>query len=69
MHLQPGRVREMLDQCARDDSVIPCHSTTNTGKEAICRGFFDHPGQPNPSALQIAERLGFIEWIEPPDWP
>lgn len=61
MHLEPGRLREMVGQARKDESTIVCHSTLNTGKEAACRGFFDRFAT---APLQIAERLDMIEWQE-----
>lgn len=43
MSLQPGRVREMVDQAVADESCIICHSTLD-GDNACCRGFFDRHG-------------------------
>lgn len=62
MHLKEGRVEEMIEQATNDESAIICHSTLD-GDNAVCRGFYDkHPTAP----LQIADRLGFIEFVEPP---
>lgn len=41
MRLEPGRVEDMVAQAKRAESVIVCHSTLATGKNAVCRGFFD----------------------------
>lgn len=62
MHLEEGRVEDMVTQATKKESCIPCHKTLD-GQQAVCRGFFDrHKTQP----LQIAERLGFIKEVEPP---
>lgn len=62
MQLQPGRVRDMVDEARRNDSTIVCHQTLNTGKEAGCRGFFDRfPTTP----LQLAFRLGLVKFVDP----
>lgn len=61
MSLDPGRVAGMVRDAKRDESTIVCHSTLYTvpKRNAACRGFFDrHPTQ----SLQVAERLGLIEW-------
>jgi hypothetical protein len=62
MQLEPGRVEGMVRDATADDSCIPCHSTlylSGRPEHAVCRGFFDrHATAP----LQIAERLGMIEW-------
>jgi len=63
MSLNPGRLREMVEEARRSESGIVCHSTLGTGANAVCRGFYDrYPTQP----LQIASRLGRIRWQEPP---
>lgn len=64
MHLEPGRLAEMVREALRDESAIICHSTLyEEGVDnAVCFGFFDrHLTQP----LQVAQRLGIIEWDEP----
>jgi len=58
MHLEEGRVEQMVRDAKKKESAITCHETLD-GKQAVCRGFFErHATQP----LQIAERLGYIEW-------
>ena len=65
MRLQPGRVQGMVKQAMKKESCIPCHETLS-GDGAVCRGFFDrYKTQP----LQIAERLKFIKFVEPPVKP
>lgn len=61
MHLQPGRVKDMLEQVREHDSCIPCHKTLDRPKQAVCRGQFDAL---KTAPLQIAERLGLIVWID-----
>ena len=41
MMLEPGRVKDMVDQTVAADSAITCHSTLGTDQNAVCRGFFD----------------------------
>lgn len=63
MRLKRGRVRGMVDEVKRTDGCIPCHKTLDGDDNAVCRGQFDlHPTAP----MQIAERLGLVEWQEPP---
>jgi hypothetical protein len=40
MHLNRGRVRDMVDECKRIEGVIPCHKTLD-GDQAICCGFYE----------------------------
>jgi hypothetical protein len=65
MGLRPGRRAEMVLSARKDGSAIICHETYSVPgvKNAVCKGFFDLPHQ--PAALQIAERLGQIEWVDP----
>ncbi len=63
MNLRRGRVAQMVSWCKRNEGSIPCHKTTygQAEGEAVCRGFFEkHKTQ----ALQVAERMGLIEWQE-----
>lgn len=59
MRLEPGRVAQMVRDATRVQSCIPCHDTLD-GDQAICKGFYArHATGP----LQIADRLGYIEWV------
>lgn len=60
MHLQSGRVRGMVEHVWRNESCIPCHKTLDQKEQAVCRGQFDTA---KTQPLQIAERLGLIEWV------
>ena len=57
MNLEAGRVRDMLRECVRRETVIPCHERMDTAAPAVCRGLFD-TGQ--VGILQVAERLGVV---------
>jgi hypothetical protein len=60
MHLQPGRVKGMVDAALQDQAAITCHSTLyrDDVEPAVCRGFFDkYETQP----LQVAGRMNLIE--------
>lgn len=60
MRLAPGRLAGMVRDAKAAESAIICHSTLyGEASNAVCHGFFKrHPTQP----LQVAERLGLIEW-------
>lgn len=62
MHLNPGRVEDMIEEATRNESAIICHSTLE-GDNAVCCGFFL---QHATSTLQVAERLGYIDFVPPP---
>jgi hypothetical protein len=67
MQLNPGRLRDLVDQARAGDGFIVCHSTlpgmAPPGAEpAVCRGFVDRYDTP---ALQIIGRLFGFDEIEP----
>lgn len=63
MELRPGRVKDMVDSCKQSGGVIPCHCTLG-GEQAICRGFFELRVT---SEIQVAERLGYVVFVESGD--
>jgi len=63
MELRSGRVRGMVDEAKGNDGAIVCHKTLDGEEHAVCRGFFErYPTTP----LQLADRLGLIEEVDPP---
>jgi hypothetical protein len=69
MHLEPGRVRSMVDAAVRDGGGITCHDTLyrEDVDQAVCRGFWD-AHRDRVQALQVAERLRVVVWDPvPPD--
>lgn len=68
MHLNPGRLRELVDEARARQGFIVCHSTLPhylhpDAQPAICRGFADRY---TTQGLQLIERLfGFVE-VDPP---
>lgn len=67
MHLEPGRLRQMIHEARIQAGYIICHSTPPyagiNAEPAICRGFADRY---TTWQLQVIARLwGFIE-VEPP---
>lgn len=68
MRLRPGRLAGMVAEAKAEESAIICHSTLyrDDVDNAVCRGFADrHPTRP----LQIAERLGLVEYDPLPAGP
>ncbi|MEU4555741.1 hypothetical protein [Micromonospora violae] len=68
MHLEPGRLKQMVTEASGDAGYIICHSTLpyagSPVPPAVCRGFANryHTWQ-----LQVMEQLwGFVD-VEPPD--
>lgn len=64
MHLNAGRVKEMVDGSLADEAGITCHKTIHgqAEQEATCRGFYDAYGM-RVAAFQVASRLGLIEEV------
>lgn len=61
MHLEEGRVEQMVKDATAKNGCIPCHKTLE-GDHAVCRGFFEsHPTQ----LLQVASKIGIIQWQDP----
>jgi hypothetical protein len=59
MHLDPGRLAEMVRESKANESAIICHSTLD-GDNAVCRGFYDRHAT---ATLQLAERLGVLKEV------
>lgn len=67
MRLAPGRLRGMIDDCLKEDTIIPCHSTLYgaADHQAVCRGLYDrHAGDILP--LRLAQAFGIVAWQDPP---
>lgn len=63
MSLEEGRVEQMVTDATQNNSCIPCHTHLHQGGEVepVCAGFFTkHKTQ----TLQVAERLGVVEYVE-----
>lgn len=71
MHLNPGRLRDLIRQNLDADAALVCHQTLTYGDHpefgpALCRGFFDGYGQ-QVNLVRIMGRLGGInDTIAPP---
>ncbi|MFG2043940.1 hypothetical protein [Dactylosporangium sp. NPDC048998] len=68
MHLDPGRLKQMVDEALAEGGFVICHDTLPYGnfpeaQPAVCRGFADRY---RTWRLQVIARLfGFVE-VEPP---
>lgn len=64
MHLNPGRVKEMVEESIAEGAGIPCHKTIYDAaeQEATCRGFFDAYADEVP-AFALAKALDMIEEV------
>lgn len=64
MRLNNGTVREMVDACKAQGTIIPCHEVMDTATPAVCGGFYQAYADSIP-LLQMAERMGVIEMQDP----
>jgi hypothetical protein len=65
MHLQPGRLRDMVDTSIAQDGAIVCHKTLD-GHRAVCRGFWDRHHR-DTLLCRLGSLLGLLE--SDPDAP
>lgn len=65
MHLATGRLADMARDVKADESYVICHQTLERPKRqrCICKGSWDRY---KTQIIQLAERLGFIEWVDNP---
>jgi len=64
MHLEEGRVEEMVATATADPAgSITCHSTIGKD-EAICRGFYDKHCGP---ILLLARQIHAVKFVDPPE--
>ncbi len=66
MTLQPGVVKQMVEESVAEGGSITCHKTLNgmplADQRAVCRGFYDAHGHRVP-ALELAEAMKIIEEV------
>ncbi len=60
MMLQPGRVKQMIDDSIKGGSAIICHSTLD-GDQAVCFGFYT-VYKDDVQALKLADILKVTEF-------
>lgn len=64
LHLNEGRVKDMVSQATQGDAgSIVCHATLDLRNNAICRGFWDSY-RDRVQLLQFAERIGFTKFVD-----
>jgi len=62
MHLDEGRLADMLASVRANDSHVVCHQSLGRPVGDVCKGSNDaHVGQ----AARMAERLGIVALVEP----
>lgn len=57
-----ARKKDILKQCIEGDQHFECHKGTMAGLKIVCRGFYN---QMTSSAIQISQRMGWIEFVDP----
>lgn len=70
MHLDEGRLRDLIQQHVAAGAALTCHQTLSYGKhpdfgEAVCRGFYDSVGE-RTNVIRVMERLGGFDEVPPP---
>lgn len=74
MHLQPGRLKDLVDSNLASQSLLICHKTLDHGEhpefgKAMCRGFWDGYGD-QVAAKQVMDRMfGEGRWYDEVDPP
>lgn len=70
MHLNPGRLRDLVQQNLSAGAALVCHQTLSYGDHpdfgpALCRGFYDAHGH-QVNLVRIMQRLDGIAEVAPP---
>ncbi|MCC3766487.1 hypothetical protein [Streptomyces sp. UNOC14_S4] len=67
MNLSPGRVKQMLEDCQKNQGHIVCHQTLEGyGKGlpgGICRGFEQHPQAVDSAAIRYLRETGRVTLV------
>lgn len=64
--VSPGRVKQIVQYCAKNQTHFQCHKATMNGEDILCKTFFDKLGHKS-QMVRIAERLNMIEFVDQPD--
>ncbi len=65
MHLDEGRVEEMVAGCIAENTVIACHKTLD-GPRSVCRGLWDVHRTEIP-ILWMAVAFNVVAYDDPPE--
>lgn len=63
--VSPTRRKEIITDCAKNQTHFLCHKSTIEGTEVVCKTFFDKLGY-RSQMVRIAQRLNMIEYVEQP---
>lgn len=64
--VSPKRRKDILNDCAKNQSHFICHKATIEGKDICCRKFYDDFGHVS-QMIRIAERLNSVEFVPQSD--
>lgn len=60
------RRRDIIQDCAQNQTHFICHKATIEGKDICCKTYFDTLGHLS-QMVRIAGRLGMIEYVDQPE--
>lgn len=60
--VSPKRRKDILTNCAKNQTHFICHKASIDGKEIVCRTFYKILGHLS-QMIRISERLGMIEFV------
>ncbi|HEY9364053.1 MAG TPA: hypothetical protein VIQ00_12365 [Chitinophagaceae bacterium] len=64
--VSPERAKEILNECAENQTHFICHKASIEDKEIVCATFYKTLGYKS-QMVRIAQRLNMIEFIDQPD--
>ena len=65
--VSPKRAKEIIQDCAKNQTYFICHkATVNGNEEIVCSNFFNTIGYKR-QMVRIAQRLNSLEFIEQSD--
>lgn len=64
--VSPTRAKEILNNCAVNQSHFICHKATMEGKDICCHTFYKTLGY-RSNLIRVMERIGGIEFVEQKD--
>ncbi len=61
--VSPQRAKDIIKNCAKDQTHFICHKATIENKEIVCKTFYDKFGHVS-QMVRIAERMNMIELVD-----
>ncbi|MEV6401259.1 hypothetical protein AB0M39_41895 [Streptomyces sp. NPDC051907] len=69
MHLQQGRVKQMVETCVKNEAHVTCHDTLVHNDRglpgAMCRGWEQHPQSGASIAVRWMSATGLVTLVDP----